>query len=98
MMENKYSERKFIVLDEKDNVAVALADLPSGTVLEIGRTKLYLKEEIPFRLKFSIRPIKKGDPVIKDGLPIGYATEDIDAGQVVHVHNVVSTRSREWKQ
>lgn len=97
-MESEYLERKFIILDRRDNVAVALVDLPSGEELEFERTKLHLKEEIPFRLKFSIRPIKKGDFVIKDGLPIGYAIEDIDTGRVVHVHNVASARSKEWKQ
>ncbi|OWP56681.1 MAG: hypothetical protein B2I17_04585 [Thermoplasmatales archaeon B_DKE] len=97
--EDGRSERKFIILDEeKDNVAVALVDLPSGSDIEFDETKIHLKEDVPFRMKISIKYIKKGESVIKDGLRIGYALENIDPGCVVHVHNLASERSREWKQ
>ena len=38
--------------------------------------------------KYAIRPIKKGENIIKYGNPIGHATEDIKNGEHVHTHNV----------
>ena len=63
-----------------DNVAVALADLAAG---EGGAV-----EAVPVAHKISLRPIAKGETVIKYGHPIGVATVDIPAGHWVHVHNV----------
>ncbi|MBO5680651.1 MAG: altronate dehydratase [Lentisphaeria bacterium] len=38
--------------------------------------------------KFALVDIAKGEKVIKYGMPIGYATEDIAKGAHVHTHNV----------
>jgi altronate hydrolase len=38
--------------------------------------------------KYAIRPIAANENVIKYGMPIGHATEDIAVGEHVHVHNV----------
>ena len=38
--------------------------------------------------KFALTDIAKGEKVIKYGMPIGYATEDIAKGAHVHTHNV----------
>ena len=38
--------------------------------------------------KYALRPIAKGENVIKYGQPIGHATEDIGAGELVHSHNL----------
>lgn len=62
----------FLKINELDNVEVALR----GT------------DTIPAGHKKAIKPIKKGDKVIKYGNPIGVATEDISEGEWVHTHNV----------
>lgn len=38
--------------------------------------------------KYAIRDIKKGENIMKYGMPIGHASCDIKAGDHVHVHNV----------
>lgn len=38
--------------------------------------------------KYAIRDIKKGENIMKYGMPIGHASCDIKAGEHVHVHNV----------
>ena len=38
--------------------------------------------------KYALRDIKSGENIIKYGNPIGHATEDINAGEHVHTHNV----------
>lgn len=44
--------------------------------------------------KFAIRPIQKGEQVLKYGLSIGRATKDIAVGEWVHVHNIEPMRGR----
>ena len=38
--------------------------------------------------KYAVKPIKAGERVIKYGMPIGVATEDIALGAHVHSHNM----------
>ena len=66
-----------VILTERDNVAVAAADLPAGTQIF---EELFLREAIPQAQKFSLQEIRKGEPVIRYGVTIGYATQDICAG------------------
>ncbi len=40
--------------------------------------------------KYAVREIKRGENVIKYGMPIGHATCDIKAGEHVHVHNIAT--------
>ncbi|MBP3888383.1 MAG: altronate dehydratase [Cellulosilyticum sp.] len=62
----------FLKINELDNVEVALRET----------------ENIPAGHKKAIKAIKKGEPVIKYGNPIGIATADIAEGEWVHTHNV----------
>ena len=45
-------------------------------------------------MKYAECGIRSGETVIKYGSPIGVATEDIDAGALVHTHNLASVPSR----
>ncbi|MBC7091191.1 MAG: UxaA family hydrolase [Nitrososphaeria archaeon] len=92
------SQRKAIVVDEKDNVASALANLNKGETVEvtIGSIvyKIQLISDIPFGHKFALKRIPRGEYVIKYGEVIGRASRDIEVGEHVHVHNVESLRAR----
>jgi len=91
--------KKYIVLDPSDNTATALVDLHKGEALslepgnEVGGS-LTLREPIPFAHKFAIAAIPRGGAVRKYGQVIGEATQDIHPGDYVHIHNVVSKRTR----
>jgi altronate dehydratase small subunit len=91
-------KEKAVVLNAKDNVATALADLEAGTSLEleVGDKPLTVKlnAAVPFGHKFSLARIEPGASVIKYGEVIGTATCAIAPGDYVHVHNVASTRGR----
>ena len=76
--------KKTIIINPLDNVAVALTDLKKGEKYE-GVT---LVGDITKGHKFALKPIKKGENVIKYGNPIAHATADIAAGEHVHTHNV----------
>lgn len=47
--------------------------------------------------KVAVRPIFKGEPVLKYGYPIGVATQDIAAGEWVHTHNLRTRLSGEME-
>ncbi len=81
----------FLHINELDNVAVALRPAAAGAVFE-GTEAL---EPIPQGHKLALRDIPKGEPVIKYGLPIGHATEDIKKGSWVHTHNMATNLSGE---
>jgi altronate dehydratase small subunit len=88
------SRRGIIIINEKDNVATALDELPVGTTVsvktEYRMEKIELIAHIPRGHKFALRHIDRGGAVIKYGETIGESTEEIPRGQHVHVHNVVS--------
>ncbi|MBN1686639.1 MAG: UxaA family hydrolase [Spirochaetales bacterium] len=89
-------QERAVVLNDKDNVATALADLEAGSEVTVeagGRTvTIKLTSRIPFGHKFSLARIERGAPVTKYGEAIGNASTAIDIGDYVHVHNVISTR------
>ena len=91
-------KQKAVILNTKDNVATALADLKAGDTLELevgGETKeVRLTTDIPFGHKFSLSKIEPNSPVIKYGEIIGVSTATIKPGDYVHIHNVVSRRGR----
>ncbi len=92
------SRSKAVVINEKDNVATAVAPMKKGSTVSIevqGRSeKIKLLSDIPMGHKFALRGIDKGADVIKYGEPIGMTTAAIAKGEHVHVHNVVSHRGR----
>lgn len=74
----------FIKINKDDNVAVALKPIAKGTTLNVAGTEVTTIEDIPQGHKFVIKPIKKGDAVIKYGFRIGFAQSDIEVGGWVH--------------
>ena len=95
------SRTGIIVIDEKDNVATALDELPAGTTVSVKtehrREKIELISHIPRGHKFALTHIERGGAVIKYGETIGRSTEEILRGQHVHVHNVVSQSKGETR-
>lgn len=86
-----------LVINEKDMVAVALADLEPGTALTFEAMNghhVVVRERIPFGHKVALVPIARGEHVIKYGASIGVATRDILPGEHVHIHNLQSIRGK----
>ena len=76
-----------IHLNEQDNVAVALRDLPKGLVITVNEREILLKDEINRGHKIAIQEISLKADVIKYGYPIGHAIQAISPGEHVHTHN-----------
>jgi altronate hydrolase len=77
-------------LNDRDEVAVALRPLESGTVLSLDAAggAVTLRDDIPQSHKFAVTALSAGAPVHKYGHSIGRATTDIAAGDHVHSHNL----------
>jgi altronate dehydratase small subunit len=83
-----------IVIDGKDNVAVALEGLPLGKTVTVEVSdrveRIRLVTEVPKGHKFALKDLAAGAAVIKYGQPIGYSTSPISRGEHVHSHNITS--------
>ncbi|MBE0601644.1 MAG: UxaA family hydrolase, partial [Firmicutes bacterium] len=78
--------KQTILIHPDDNVVVALQPFHKGD--SIQENSLTVRDELPAGHKIALRPITRGEPVIKYGLPIGAATKDIAQGEHVHTHNL----------
>src|SRR5579884_4099300 len=77
-----------ILLNPRDNVAIARVPLTRGQVLEVGGFSVASNAAIPAGHKIAIHRIAAGEPVFRYGNVIGFATQTIEAGEHVHVHNL----------
>jgi len=84
---------KIILIDNNDNVAVALTDLPAGFQADVNGSIVTLKTDIKRAHKFAIKPIAVGEDVMKYGYAIGHAIAPIAVGEHVHAHNVKTNLS-----
>jgi len=82
-------EKLVLMMSDEDSVAIVLraikkdekVPLPDGTVIEA-------LDDIPRSHKIAIMDVPMGQPVIRYGDEIGYATQPIRAGEWIHVHNM----------
>src|SRR5713226_7296312 len=77
-----------IHLRPEDNVAVAARHLLPGTEISHNGAVLVSSTRIAMGHKIAVRDIQAGQAVYKYGQIIGFASQDIEAGAHVHVHNV----------
>jgi altronate dehydratase len=75
-----------IRLHANDNVIIALKDLAPGDI--VPGLEAPLLQPVPRGHKIAVQPIATDACVIRYGQIIGVATDDIAAGDHVHVHNL----------
>ncbi len=92
------SRAAVLLLDPRDTAAVALVPLHPGTAMDVRRgdevVHVVAAGLIPFGHKIAVAAMAAGDPVVKYGEVIGFATAAIRPGEHVHVHNVRSDRAK----
>jgi len=85
-----------VMIDKKDNVAVAIEPLSCGDTVMFLRdgvpVSVCAKTDISIYHKLAVCDIPQGHPVVKYGEHIGLASCPIQAGEHVHVHNVEAHR------
>ena len=88
--------KRAVIMAAADSVAIALGDLDSGDKVRIRSLlqeivgEFEVSDSVPYGHKISVKPVAKGDEIIKNGEVIGIATRPISKGQHVHIHNIVS--------
>ncbi len=87
-----------VAVEPEDNVATAIREVSEGetVTVDVGDDEVVVDvlEDVRFGHKIALEDIPRGETIIKYGLSIGQASEDIDAGEWVHVHNVESNYGR----
>ena len=89
MKRGKKVEKLVLMMSEKDSVAIVLRAIQKGEKVPLpdGRV-LEALNDIPRSHKIAIMDVALGEPVIRYGDEIGYATQPIKAGEWIHVHNM----------
>lgn len=89
----------FVVHDENDSVGVVVVegvkagDQLTGWIMDQNKIITYkAASDLPIGHKLAIKPMGKGDTVIKYGVDIGRVVAPIAAGEHVHVHNLKTKR------
>ena len=96
MSEGMQEGRNAVLIDDKDNVVIAIYPLKAGDEVrypahEGGLATFVATEDIPLFHKIARVDIAAGQNVVKYGEFIGVATSDIKRGQHVHTQNCESS-------
>jgi altronate hydrolase len=75
-----------IRLHAEDDVVIARLEIPAGTL--VTKENVRAGDRIPAGHKIAVRAVEKGRPVHRYNQIIGFATQAIQPGDHVHVHNV----------
>ena len=80
--------KRYLKINEADDVAIALDDLSAGEVIEVDGKQVTLAEDVAKGHKVALHAIAEGENVIKYGYPIGHAICPIAEGEWIHSHNI----------
>ena len=80
--------KRSMLIEEIDNVAVAVEPIQAGECTLVAGEELTANEFIKEGHKIARVDIEKGAEIMKYGVHIGVATQDIKKGDWVHEHNV----------
>ena len=80
--ENERMPKRLLVkVNEADNVAIAVQEIKAGTQVA---EDLVANQDIPQAHKIALEKIPKGKPVIRYGVILGYAMNDIEKGDWIN--------------
>ncbi len=81
-------KQHFLQIHPKDNVLVALKDLPKGTPVTWNGQEFFLVETIPAKHKFFITDMQEGDTVFMYGVLVGKLQNFVARGSLMTTANV----------
>ena len=89
MKRGKKVEKLVLMMSDEDSVAIVLRAIQKGEQVPLpDGTVITALDDIPRSHKIAIMDVPMGQPVIRYGDEIGYATQPIKAGEWIHVHNM----------
>ncbi len=78
----------YLQIHPKDNVLVALRDLPRGFVVDFGGRQFTLQEAVAAKHKFTIWPLEKDADVLMYGVLVGKMNNGVDEGMLITTENL----------
>ncbi|RYD82417.1 MAG: altronate dehydratase [Sphingobacteriales bacterium] len=81
-------KNKVLKINKKDNVLVALQDLPKDAIIEFDGKAIALQEDIPAKHKFYINDMRAGDEVMMYGVLVGKIQYDLMTGIRMSTENL----------
>lgn len=81
---------KLILLHPQDNVFIVRESIAAGEEVLICGKLLFFESGIEIGNKVAAKDIQQDEQIIKCGIPIGSATENIPIRTHIHVHNMKS--------
>jgi altronate hydrolase len=81
-------QKKVLKVNPKDNVIVALLDLPAGESVHLDGTEYTVVKDIKAKHKFAAVDFEDGDHIIMYGVIVGKANRSIRKGEVITTENV----------
>lgn len=98
------SNTNFIQIHPKDNVLVALQNLPKGYRIEFNGSAFFLPRGVAAKHKFTCRALDKDNEVLMYGVLVGRLNRDVLAGELLDTQNlrhdtepyVLGARDLEW--
>ncbi len=99
-------KNKALLVDERDDVVVALKALAAGETVAVNGNTVELQENIPPKHKFAARRFEAGESVKMYGIIVGEALRGIPKGGLISTKNIVHAAAdyslthgkRNWKQ
>ncbi|MGE0609508.1 MAG: UxaA family hydrolase [Pirellulales bacterium] len=79
-----------VYLHPSDNTCVAARNLQAGSEIHAGPYSVRLTGDVKLGHKIALAAVPKGERILKYGQTIGFASEKIQPGDWVHVHNVTA--------
>ncbi len=93
LLDTARTTKQCFQINATDNTAVVLEDVAAATRMTVvgsSTRNITLNESIQNGHKVALVDIPAGGAIVKYGVAIGYATQDISAGDWVHLHNCAS--------
>lgn len=98
--------QKSIKMHPRDNIEVALMDLPRGEIINSTDKDFPLLRDIPAKHKFSLKDIGEEEDIIMYGVLVGKMKRSISKGDLISVENVrhasgefgVGQRNVQWNK
>ena len=88
--------KRYLKINEADDVAIALDDLSAGEVIEVDGKQVTLAEDVAKGHKVALHAIAEGENVIKYGYPIGHAICPIAEGEWIWTENGEEDYEQYW--
>ncbi|MFQ3266872.1 MAG: (2R)-sulfolactate sulfo-lyase subunit alpha [Colwellia sp.] len=82
--------RHFVLLNTADNVFVCCKQLLTGSETTLEEVDVTMVSDITVGHKVARQAIAEGEKIIKYGVSIGSAVENIAFGDHIHMHNMKS--------